>query len=172
MKEAKFIVEHMEEELFRWCLIEYRRIRGAVGANNFLVTNLQAAQDFATEPRSVLGLGIPLERICLLDSEATQELTPEDAQRFDYILLGGILGNVDDFDMDRTALLRRLPYASPGPHADDDGHGRQDIASHPLSEPHHGSDSIHRPSRFGRPNWSAIRLQLSLSYATKRSARH
>lgn len=104
----KFIVEHMEEELFPWCMIEYKRISGTVGADNFVVTNLRLPQEFyATESRSVLDLGIPLHRICLLDSEATQKLSPEDSQHFDYFLLGGILGNVDEFDMDRTALLRQ-----------------------------------------------------------------
>lgn len=103
----KFIVEHMEEELFPWCMIEYKRICRTVGHENFVVTNLATVQEYISEAQSILSLGIPFDRICLLDSEATQELSPEDAQDFDYFLLGGILGNVDEFDMDRTALLRQ-----------------------------------------------------------------
>ena len=49
---------------------------------------------------------IPKERICLLDSEASEELNPADVGNFDYFLFGGILGNVDEFDFDRTSVLR------------------------------------------------------------------
>jgi ribosome biogenesis SPOUT family RNA methylase Rps3 len=52
----------------------------------------------------------PKERVCLLDSEASQGLSPEDAERFDFFLIGGILGNVDDFDFDRTSVLREQGY--------------------------------------------------------------
>jgi ribosome biogenesis SPOUT family RNA methylase Rps3 len=104
-----FVVEHLEEELFPWCLVEYRRIQECVGFENFIVSNLsvQNGQSFQGDPRSILEMGIPFGRICLLDSESSLELTPEDKNQFDVFLLGGILGNVDEFDMDRTAILRR-----------------------------------------------------------------
>jgi ribosome biogenesis SPOUT family RNA methylase Rps3 len=106
-----FIVEHLEDELFPWCFIEYQRILECVGYQNFCVTNFapQAGNSlpFKYDPRSIVEMGIPLERICLLDSESPSELVPEDSGQFDVLLLGGILGNVDEFDMDRTSILRK-----------------------------------------------------------------
>lgn len=37
--------------------------------------------------------GIPLERVCLLDPKAEQEISPEDSELFDWFLFGGILGD-------------------------------------------------------------------------------
>jgi len=54
---------------------------------------------------------IPIERVCLLDPKATQELSPEDGQgAFDWLLFGGILG--DDPPRDRTSELRVLGFPS------------------------------------------------------------
>jgi hypothetical protein len=46
----------------------------------------QAAANFSGTQKSVLDLGVPLERICLLDSEAPDTLCPEDAARFRDLL--------------------------------------------------------------------------------------
>lgn len=54
----------------------------------------------------------PLERICLLDSESDTLLSPQDADKFDYILAGGILGDVDENDPDRTRELRQLGFST------------------------------------------------------------
>jgi ribosome biogenesis SPOUT family RNA methylase Rps3 len=51
---------------------------------------------------------IPLERVCLLDPRAEAEIAPEDADKFDVFLYGGILG--DDPPRDRTGELRRLGF--------------------------------------------------------------
>lgn len=55
---------------------------------------------------------IPLERVCLLDPRAEAVLAPEDSDKFDAFLYGGILG--DDPPRDRTGELRRLGF--PGRH--------------------------------------------------------
>lgn len=51
------------------------------------LTNVRVMRD------SVKDLEIPFESICLLDSEASETMKPEDAALFDYFLFGGILGN-------------------------------------------------------------------------------
>jgi ribosome biogenesis SPOUT family RNA methylase Rps3 len=55
---------------------------------------------------------IPLERVCLLDPRAEAEISPDDKDKFDVFLYGGILG--DDPPRDRTGELRRLGF--PGRH--------------------------------------------------------
>ena len=83
-----------------------------VGKGNLLITNFPHEIDSSNwegvcfEKKSINDLKIPLERICLLDSEAGEKMCPEDSDKFDYFLFGGILGNVDEFDMDRTSVLR------------------------------------------------------------------
>merc|ERR1711939_1118640 len=57
-------------------------------------------------------LGIPPERICLLDMDAPQALEPEDVANFDVVVFGGILGNIYENEDgsygsdDRTAEVR------------------------------------------------------------------
>lgn len=75
---------------------------------------------------SIADLGLDFKKICLMDSEATEILSPDDSSKYTHILLGGILGNgkynilvaliilVDEFDFDRTSLLRKLGF--PGRH--------------------------------------------------------
>jgi ribosome biogenesis SPOUT family RNA methylase Rps3 len=115
-----YIVEHMEEELFEWCILEYQHIQNTIGHERFILTNMGSICDDTSQGKeftskahkfmeSVINI-FPKERICLLDSEATLELRPEDANSFDYILAGGILGDVDENDPDRTAELRKHGY--------------------------------------------------------------
>ncbi|KAK7682807.1 hypothetical protein QCA50_014191 [Cerrena zonata] len=56
---------------------------------------------------------VPIEKVCLLDPKATEELSPKDGDgRFEWFLFGGILG--DDPPRDRTSELRVLGF--PGRH--------------------------------------------------------
>ena len=46
----------------------------------------------------------------LLDERSESLLCPEDSGQFQYFLFGGILGNVDELDMDKTKELRDQGY--------------------------------------------------------------
>ena len=93
-------------------MLEYENMKRIVGDDNLIITNFPNQTEvmdwkgvkFLKE--SINDLNIPIERICLLDSEASEEMCPSDSTKFDYFLFGGILGNVDEFDFDRTSLLR------------------------------------------------------------------
>lgn len=97
-------------------MLEYKRIAQSIAPNKLLLTNfpfeIPAEWDnevkavVSTDPRSIVDLPFAKNRICLLDSESPTLLTPSDGSEFDYFLFGGILGNVDEFDMDKTRLLR------------------------------------------------------------------
>lgn len=121
-----FVVEHLEEEFYDWCqygkmlvfliiytFLEYANMKKIVGEGNLLITNFSHEienpenwKGVTFTKDSINDLKIPLERICLLNSEASSELCPADVDKFDYFLFGGILGNVDEFDFDRTSVLR------------------------------------------------------------------
>ena len=37
----KFIIEHLEPRLFKWCIIEYTHISEIVGKDNLIFTNIR-----------------------------------------------------------------------------------------------------------------------------------
>ncbi len=89
-----FVLEHLEPELFEWCIVEYEEISKTVGKNNLLFTNIKEDSDKlnslgAVKKESVVKL--KLNNACVLDPEASQELSPSD--EFDYLIFGGILGD-------------------------------------------------------------------------------
>jgi len=92
---TKFIIEHLEPELFKWCLIEYKHISKIVGNKNLIITNLQKKDlkklsKFA-EVHTESAQKLNLKNICILDPDAPKTLSPKD--KFDYLIFGGILGD-------------------------------------------------------------------------------
>ncbi|MEK6927233.1 MAG: SAM-dependent methyltransferase [Nanoarchaeota archaeon] len=91
-----FIIEHLEPELFPWCVIEYKSISKIVGPANLWFTNIKTedipklAKLGKVFTESVKSLS--LKNACILDPDATQELSPQD-KSFNYFIFGGILGD-------------------------------------------------------------------------------
>lgn len=91
----KFVIEHLEEKLYPWCLLEYKHISQIVGRKSLMFTYIKAAQKIKlkqfgeVENKSVLDL--KLDKACFLDPGAKKELSSED--KFDYLVFGGILGD-------------------------------------------------------------------------------
>jgi ribosome biogenesis SPOUT family RNA methylase Rps3 len=93
----KYIIEHMDPELWEWSQIEYRHISDTVSKQNLIITSLKQKDlaatakycDARTESVSKLGF----KRVCVLDPEAEKTLAPSDKNTFDYLVFGGILGN-------------------------------------------------------------------------------
>lgn len=109
-----FIVEHMDPELEAWQVLEYSTIAKECveSSSQFILSGLpKAVPELAQveqSPQSVDDLvssaKIPKERVCLLDPRGESDLAPEDGDKFDVFVFGGILG--DDPPRDRTAELR------------------------------------------------------------------
>ncbi|HIH37692.1 hypothetical protein J4460_02920 [Candidatus Woesearchaeota archaeon] len=113
----KYIIEHLEPELYEWCVIEYKHIAEIIGKDNLIITNLPASlhqnvSEFAT-PHKESVCALQLGNLCLLELDAAQELSSDD--QFDGIILGGILG--DDPPTGRTKVLKKLgvPERNLGP---------------------------------------------------------
>ena len=92
----KYIIEHMDPEMWEWSSIEYRHAAEAVGKESLMVTNVGDAdlarlKGIEARKESVAELG--LKRVCVLDPAAELLLEPEDAGKFDYLVFGGILGD-------------------------------------------------------------------------------
>ncbi|MBI2662674.1 hypothetical protein HYX11_04410 [Candidatus Woesearchaeota archaeon] len=94
----KYIIEHLEPKLYPWCILEYTHISQIVGKEHLLFTNISSP----SEQQKLKSLGIvhnpsirniSLPRACILDPFAKQPLTSKDTENFDYIIIGGILGD-------------------------------------------------------------------------------
>ncbi len=108
------IIEHLEPELYDWCLLEYKHISKIVGKECLIFTNVKSPDDQKklaefgkVEARSVNSgfltdnLHLDKSRMCLLDPNAGGVLTPYDCkEQFEYLIFGGILG--DDPPKGRT----------------------------------------------------------------------
>lgn len=122
-----YIVEHLDPELEAWSSLEYKTIAaesqdaGSLFYLSSVPSNLQVPDGFREsrglliEQRGVEELfAHKKERVCLLDPAAKVELAPEDGERFDVFLFGGILGD----DPPRGKLWDE--FAVEGGNADDD----------------------------------------------------
>ncbi len=100
----KFIIEHLEPELFEWCFIEYEHISEIVGNNNLVFTNiknkdnqnkLRKLGNVFNEKFSELNekLNFNKNKICILSQYAKKTLETNDKNRFEYFVFGGILGD-------------------------------------------------------------------------------
>ena len=112
----KFVIEHLDNELYEWCLIEYKHISEIVDKNNLIFTNIKNNNDIKTlenqrfsghqkskgffselkmygdifeKSFSELNLG----NACVLSQYADKTLASEDKNKFEYFLFGGILGD-------------------------------------------------------------------------------
>ncbi|MEK6921972.1 MAG: hypothetical protein AABX82_08835 [Nanoarchaeota archaeon] len=77
----KYIIEHMDPELFDWCLLEYTHISEIVGKENLIFTNIKKAEEKkkletlgSVEQKSVKELN--LKSVCILDPAASKTLEP------------------------------------------------------------------------------------------------
>jgi ribosome biogenesis SPOUT family RNA methylase Rps3 len=101
----KYIIEHLEPKIYKWCLIEYMHISKIVGKENLIFTNVKSEKQRkqlkeigTVYSESIKNIMSDFKNCCLLDSEAKKELSTDD--EFDYLVLGGILG--DDPPQKRT----------------------------------------------------------------------
>lgn len=100
-----YVVEHLDPELGSWSALEYQAIatESAMARVKFILSSLQQTLELPAELRAVPGLILEhrsaeaifeeKERVCLLDPAAKDELRPEDGEKFDVFLFGGILGD-------------------------------------------------------------------------------
>ena len=94
---VKFVIEHLEPELYEWCLIEYEHISKIIGKNNTIFTNINKngkdkLKDYGTVyEESVSDLNF--NNICVLSQYAEKTLTANDRNKFQYFVFGGILGD-------------------------------------------------------------------------------
>lgn len=105
----KFIIEHLEEEISKWSLAEYKKISQTIGKDNLVFTNISKNKEKIQnlgEIKKESVLKLELKNSCLLDPIAEKTLTSSEAKKFDYFIFGGILG--DNPPRKRTQKLSEL----------------------------------------------------------------
>jgi ribosome biogenesis SPOUT family RNA methylase Rps3 len=108
-----FIIEHLEKELWPWCLIEYKHISKLVGKKNLWFTNIKEKNSSKLEKygsvfhESVRDLN--LKNSCILDPESSIMLTPQNSKSIQYFIFGGILGDYPPKKRTKEELTNILP---------------------------------------------------------------
>lgn len=106
----KFIIEHLEDEVWDWCVLEYRHMSEIVGKDNLIFTNVPEKEKHKleklgrVETKSIRELNF--KKCCLLEMISDKELVTNDKNKFDYFIFGGILG--DNPPQGRTKILHGL----------------------------------------------------------------
>ncbi len=95
----KVIIEHLDGEVYPWSILEYKHISKIIGKENLTFTNIKKEEQHklkelgnVTEERAS-DLDFERKRMCVLDPKAKEILKPEDADKFDVFVFGGVLGN-------------------------------------------------------------------------------
>lgn len=98
----KFVIEHLERRVWKWCLIEYENISKIVGKENLWITNIKRKNKKLEKiaiifkerfSDIILNKKLNEKKICVLDPQAEKELSPKEAKNFEYFVFGGILGD-------------------------------------------------------------------------------
>lgn len=113
----KYIIEHLEPEIYPWCLIEYKNISKIVGKDNLWFTNIAKK---SKESKNLENLGkvfsdsvarLCLKNACILDPEAEKTLSPKEAGKFNYFIFGGILGDYPPKKRTTPELTSKIRWA-------------------------------------------------------------
>ena len=94
----KFVIEHLEPELYDWCVIEYGHISKIAGKGNLIFTNIKNKKEGNKLKKygTIYNKGISelkFKKICILSQYSEKTLETEDKDNFEYFVFGGILGD-------------------------------------------------------------------------------
>jgi ribosome biogenesis SPOUT family RNA methylase Rps3 len=110
---AKIIIEHLDPRLWKWSFLEYTHVSEVIGKENLIFTNittkpskLKLSPFGKTYKEKVEKLN--LKNACVLDPDAKETLNPKD--KFDYLIVGGILGDFPPQKRTKKELTSKLNY--------------------------------------------------------------
>jgi ribosome biogenesis SPOUT family RNA methylase Rps3 len=110
---VKIIIEHLDKRLWKWCFTEYKHISEFANKSNVIFTNIKGEK--AREKLSPFGKvykesvsSLSLKNACVLDPCAKETLLPSD--KFDYLILGVILGDFPPKKRTKKELTSKLGY--------------------------------------------------------------
>jgi ribosome biogenesis SPOUT family RNA methylase Rps3 len=107
-KIQRIFIEHLESELSRWILAEYKnsfKIAGSI----LMITGVEI--EGLPSSRKRFHELIDPSKVIILDPQASQVLTHEDLQRFEAVVIGGILGSHPPLGRTKKLLSDKFPEA-------------------------------------------------------------
>ncbi len=107
-----FIIEHLDDEVYDWSLLEYKHVSKVVGKDNLWFTNVKDGAMKLRPFGQVFNESVAtmdLQNVCVLDPAAPTLLAPTDKAHFDHVVFGGILG--DNPPRGRTKVLNTVKNA-------------------------------------------------------------
>lgn len=111
-----FVIEHLEPELYEWCIIEYKHISEIVGKDSLYFTNIKSTDVSKLEKYgSVFTQSVKhmnLNAIAVLDPESDVLLTKQNAAKHQYFIFGGILGDNPPRKRTTPEVTQFLPHAT------------------------------------------------------------
>lgn len=115
-----FILEHLEPNLGKWTLIEYKNISRILGKNALLFANIKNKKDIKKLSKygkiflnSVKNIDfLNSQNSCILDPESPTLLSPKIAKKYKYFIFGGILGDYPPKKRTEKELSLFLPKIS------------------------------------------------------------
>ncbi|MDO8740669.1 MAG: SAM-dependent methyltransferase [Candidatus Woesearchaeota archaeon] len=117
--QPKFVIEHLEKKLYKWCFLEYGNIAKIVGKGNIIFTNIKNKKELLKLKKlgnackeSVFDFKFNKNKTCVLDPNSKKTLTPAIARKFDYFIFGGILGNYPPEKRTKRLLTEKLKFES------------------------------------------------------------
>lgn len=90
------LIEHLESKMWPWCMIEYESISKIIPKDQLWFTNIKDQESKIKKFGKVSKESVKeihLEKACILDPNAIKTLTPEESKKFNYFIIGGILGD-------------------------------------------------------------------------------
>ena len=101
MRKALFVIEHLEDEVGKWVLLEYENVARIVGKENLIITNIRNCGELGKIAKCVNKDVTSFLRkheqdnIVVLDPKADKVLEPWDFidNKLNIIIIGGILGD-------------------------------------------------------------------------------
>lgn len=113
----KFIIEHLERRLYKWCFLEYKNISKVVGKDNLIFTNAKNRKDSLklnelghAYKQSIFKLKSDKRKACILDPNSKSTLTPKIAKKYKRFIFGGILGNYPPEKRTQKLLTEKLGF--------------------------------------------------------------
>ena len=112
------MIEHLEPSLSPWVMLEYKHIAKIVGKENIIFANVSKPSDrvrlspIASEVKEESVKKMDLSRACVLDPTAMVPLSPKDKEKFDILIIGGILGQDPMINRTRKAITSKVVVSS------------------------------------------------------------
>jgi len=101
MRKALFIIEHLEEEISKWIMLEYESVARIVGKENLIITNVKDCKELSRIAKCIsydvtrFLQNHKQDNIIVLDPKADEVLEPQDFvnNKLNIVIIGGILGD-------------------------------------------------------------------------------